>query len=121
LSDATVFSQTRRVVFAKPVSGIGLEKVLRDFLGALGEPLSYNGVILGHIKVMVRIPASEDLFFLSLTKLDRVDIKTSPTYSRTDDNNIDSIELTINVLLFGYSRSTVEKTIGAALALMPLA
>jgi hypothetical protein len=120
LSDATVFSETRRVVFAEPVTGAGLAEALHRFMVALGEPLSYKGVILGHIKVMAVIPASGDFLFLSMTRLDRVDTKASPTYPQGNHSGIDSVDLTINILLFGCSRGTVERGIDTALALIPM-
>lgn len=115
MSDASVFSQSRQVVFAKPVTREDLKRLLNTFLLTVGEPLSYNGIILGHIKVMAKLPAGEHYLFLSLTRLDRVDTKTSPAFMPTDDANVDSIDLTVNVMVFGFSRSAIETVVNAAL------
>ncbi|MDT8902576.1 hypothetical protein [Anaeroselena agilis] len=114
MSDAVVFSKTRQVVFAEPLTRRGLEGALIGFLIALGEPLSYEGIILGHIKLLARLPASEAFLFLSLTRLDQVDIKGSPDWEQIDDGGVGSIDLAINILIFGYSRSTVEKAVDDA-------
>lgn len=115
MSDATVFSRSRQFVFEKPVTRTEVEGLLKKMLHAIGEQLSYNTVILGHIKVLARSSTGDDYLFLSLTRLDRVDVKASPDWSRLECDVIDNIELAINVLVFGYSSSTVEKVVDAAL------
>jgi hypothetical protein len=115
LSEATVFSKERRVVFDKPVTRAGVELLLKEFLVGLGNPLAYGKAILGHIKVMARIPDQEDFLFLSLTTVNRVDAKPSPDWCREDPPNICSLELKVNVLVFGYSLATVEKLVEASL------
>ncbi len=115
MSDATVFSQSRQIAFSTPAAMVDLERLLKEFLLGVGEALSYNGIILGHIKVMAKIPAGGELLFLSLTRLDQVDSKASPAWNRAEDAGVDSLELTINVLVFGYSRKTVETVVNTAL------
>ncbi|MDR7868519.1 MAG: hypothetical protein RIN56_17110 [Sporomusaceae bacterium] len=111
MSDATVFSQARQITFVRPVTMTDIERLLNEFLLGVGEKLSYNGIILGHIKVMAKRPTGDEFLFLSLTRLDQVDSKASPAWSQSADAGVDCLELTINVLLFGYSRSTVEKAV----------
>ncbi len=115
MSDATVFSQSRKIAFVKPATMVDLEKLLKEFLLGVGEALSYNGIILGHIKMMAKVPAGGEFLFLSLTRLDQVDIKASSAWGQAEDAGVDSLELTINVLLFGYSKNTVETVVNTAL------
>lgn len=121
MSDATVFSRSRQFVFEKPVTRTEVEGLLKKMLHAIGEQLSYNAVILGHIKVLARLSTGDDYLFLSLTRLDRVDVKASSSWSRLECEVIDNIELAINVLVVGYSSGTVGKAVDAALTRSGLA
>lgn len=112
MSEATVFSQSRQLVFEKPVTRADIEKLLMKMMEDIGEPVSYNKVILGHIKVLARFTNEDDYLFLSLTRLNQVDSKVSPG---TFSDSIDRVNLNINVLVFGYSMETVEKVVTAAL------
>lgn len=114
-NNATVFSQVRPVIFAEAITRGGVEELLKKFMSAVGSPLSHNGVILGHIKVSARLATRNDFLFLSLTRLDKVDVKASPQWSSTDCGRIDHLELDINVLIFGYSISKVETAVDTAL------
>lgn len=115
MSDATVFSRSRQLVFEKSVTRTEVEGLLKKMLHSIGEQLSYNAVILGHIKVLARLSTGDDYLFLSLTRLDRVDVTASSDWLRLECDVIDNIELAINVLVFGYSSSTVGKVVDAAL------
>lgn len=115
MSNATVFSQSRCIIFEEPVTRIEVEGLLKKFMSAVGTPLSYNGVILGHIKVLARITTKTDFLFLSLTRLDHVDSKASPEWSSMDCSKIYNMELDINVLVFGHSISMVEKVVDTSL------
>jgi hypothetical protein len=116
LNDATVFSQVQRINFNKLIARSEAEQVLQNFLIAIGEPLSYNGVILGHIKMLAKATSENDFLFLSLTHLDQVDVKPSPSWAGGSGASelISLIELTINVLVFNYGRATVAKIVTAA-------
>lgn len=117
MSDATVFSRSQQLVFEMPVTRIDAENLLQKMLYAIGEQLSYNKIILGHIKVLARVSTEDDYLFLSITRLDCVDVKPSPNWLRASTSTINGMELDINVLVFGYSLSTVEKVVNAALRL----
>lgn len=114
MSNATVFSQVQRIDFNRPVSKFEAEQLLKIILVKIGEPLSYHGVILGHIKMLAKTSCENDFLFLSLTRLDQVDVKPSPNWISVDVEPIIYIELTINVLVFNYSRGTVAKVVAAA-------
>jgi hypothetical protein len=114
LSDATVFSQVQRIEFNRPISKLEVEQLLKKFLVGIGEPLAYNGVILGHIKMLARTTIENDFLFLSLTRLNQVDVKPSPNWGSMGDEPIIAMELTINVLVFNYSRSIVKKVVAMA-------
>lgn len=114
-NNATVYSQLQPIIFAEALTKAEVEELLKKFMSAVGSPLSYNGVILGHIKVSARLATRNDFLFLSLTRLDKVDVKASLQWSNTDGGKIDHLELDINVLVFGYSISIVETTVDIAL------
>lgn len=115
MTDATVFSQTWQVILASPVTRGDLEKMLTSFLNDIGRPLSYHGVIVGHIKVLVRLPRNNDFLFLSLTRLDVIDVKPSPGWYGAVAEAVGELALHINVLLFGFSKDAVAQTVAAAL------
>lgn len=114
MSDATVFSQVQRIEFNRPISKLEVEQLLKKFLVGIGEPLAYNGVILGHIKMLARTTIENDFLFLSLTRLNQVDVKPSPNWGSMGDEPSVAMELTINVLVFNYSRSIVKKVVAMA-------
>lgn len=116
-SEATVFSQSRCILFKQTITTLEAEQLLREFITSLGRDLAYNGVILGHIKVLARLwqPAAEPFFFLSLTRLDWVDITPSEFWAKQGCVSLDHLELDVNVLVFGYTMSQVEKVINNAL------
>lgn len=114
MSDATVFSQVQRIEFNEPISKLEIEQLLKKFLVGIGEPLAYNGVILGHIKMFARTAIENDFLFLSLTRLNQVDVKPSPNWGSMGVESIIALELTINVLVFNYSRSIVKKVVAMA-------
>ncbi len=114
MSDATVFSRVQQIDFDRPVATFEAQRLLKGFLVRIGEPLSYHGVILGHIKMLAKMAGENDFLFLSLTRLDEVDVKPSPNWASADAVPIPSLELILNVLVFGYSREAVAKAVAAA-------
>jgi len=114
-NNATVFSRLQPIVFKEALTRLEVEEVLKKFMSAVGSPLSYKGVILGHIKVSARLEGKNDFLFLSLTRLDKVDVKASPQWCPTDGAAIRNMELDINVLVFGHSIEMVEKIVCTSL------
>ncbi|MGL5512918.1 MAG: hypothetical protein ACRDBM_06720 [Sporomusa sp.] len=115
--EATVFSQVRRIELESFSTAVECEQRLRHFVELLGKALSHNGIILGHIKVLAKLPAFDDEHFLvlSLTRLDSVDITLSEHWREGDGVNLRSLELHINVLVFGYTLHQVEAAIHSGL------
>lgn len=114
MSDATVYSRCRQVIFDKPLARAELEGLLQQFMNGLGEPLAYNGVILGHIKALARLPEANQYLFLSLTRLDQVDRRASPEWD-SRQSPIGRMELAVNALVFGHSSAAVEKVVEESL------
>lgn len=117
LTDATIFSKAHHILFEKPVTKPIIEKLVKRLILDIGRPLSYNGVIVGHIKLLAKI--SEDEFlFLSLTKLDRVDVKASSLWESDLSVEYNTINLDINVLVFGHSKKVIEEVVNGSLAIL---
>ncbi|HWR45737.1 hypothetical protein [Sporomusa sp.] len=116
-SDATVFSQNHRIVFEKSLTTLEVEGLLQDFIASIGRALSRNEVILGHIKVLAKLSESapEQFLFLSHTSLTRVDITPSKCWPNGEEVSLNSLELCVNVLVFGYTMSEVVKVVTEAL------
>lgn len=114
MSEATVFSQVQRITFDSPVTKAQAEELLKKFLVTIGEPLAYNKIILGHIKMLAKATSENDFLFLSLTRLDQVDVKPSPIWANDNFTTVEGLELTINVLVFGYNKALVTKAVTAA-------
>ena len=114
MSDATVFCQVQRIKFDKPVAKFEAEQLLEKFMVTIGEPLSYNKIILGHIKMLARASNENIFLFLSLTRLDHADVKPSPGWANKNFTTVDGFELTVNVLVFGYSKAKVTEIVAAA-------
>lgn len=115
LDDAVVFSKKYNLAFARPVARPVVEKLANCLIQDIGRPLSHKGVILGHIKVLAKL-TEEEFLFLSLTRLDRVDSKTSSRWSAGVDDARNGIDLDINVLVFGHDGMTIEKVVEDSLA-----
>lgn len=111
--DATVFSQVQRIELESCFTAVECEQRLRHFIELLGKALSHNGIILGHIKVLAKLPAFDDEHFLvlSLTRLDSVDITQSKRWRESGNVSLLSLELHINVLVFGYTLQQVEAAV----------
>ena len=114
MSEATIFSQVQRIAFDSPVTKAEAGALLKKFLITIGEPLAYNKIILGHIKMLAKATDENDFLFLSLTRLDQIDVKSSPIWANDKFTAVDELELTINVLVFGYNKATVTKAVAAA-------
>ncbi len=117
LTDATVFSKTNHVIFEKPVTKPIIEKLVKRLIQDIGRPLSYNGIIVGHIKILGKV-SEEEFQFLSLTKLDRVDVKSSSQWETEISGEFNSIDLDINVLVFGHSKRVIEEVVNGSLAIL---
>ena len=115
MNEPTIFSHKRCATFEIPLSRAEAEERLKEFVKAIARPLLYDTVVLGHIKVVARIPGETDFLFLSLTSSDRVDIKTSPSWLSADARFISGMEIKINVLVFGYSMTTVTEVVEKSL------
>lgn len=117
LTDATVFSKTHHVIFEKTVTKPTIEKLVKRLIQDIGRPLSYNGIIVGHIKILAKF-SEEEFQFLSLTKLDRVDVKSSSQWETECSGEFNSIDLDINVLVFGHSKRVIEEVVNGSLAIL---
>ncbi|HWR45544.1 hypothetical protein [Sporomusa sp.] len=117
LTDASVFSKTHHIGFEKAVTKPGVEKLVMRLIQDIGRPLSHNGIIVGHIKVLAKL-SNEEFIFLSLTRLDRVDVKFSAQWTTDLASEFNSINLDINVLVFGYSRAVIAELVDASLAVL---
>ncbi|SCM79033.1 conserved hypothetical protein [uncultured Sporomusa sp.] len=115
LDDAVVFSKKYNIVFARPVVRPVIEKLANCLIQDIGRPLAHKGVIMGHIKVLAKL-TEEEFLFLSLTRMDRVDSKTSSRWPAEADDSRDGIDLDINVLVFGHDDKTIETVVEDSLA-----
>lgn len=120
IGDATVFSQVQRIELESCSTTVECEQGLRRFVEMLGKALSHKGIILGHIKVLVKLPAFDDEHFLvlSLTRLDSVDITPSEHWRERGGVSLCSLELHINVLVFGYTLHQVEAAVHNSLLIL---
>lgn len=117
LTDAVVFSKTRQVDLAQEVTKPTIERLVRQFIQDIGRPLAHNGIIVGHIKLLVKV-SEEEFLFASITRLDRVDLKMSSDWAAGLDNKYHQIKLDINVLIFGHSEEAIEKVVEGSLAIL---
>ncbi|HWR40892.1 MAG TPA: hypothetical protein VN611_15480 [Patescibacteria group bacterium] len=111
---ATVFSEIYHIGRKNDLKNSECEDRLRDFIGSVGKALSQNNTILGHIKVLARIPepaADAPFMALSVTKPDHVDV--TPAAFGLDAKQ--GLELYVNVIVFGYTAQEVEAVVSAAL------
>lgn len=115
MDKATVFSCRREVCFATPLEQGAAEALLRRFVACIGEKLACGGIILGHIKILAKIPGGEDFLFLSMTRADKVDAKRSAKGGFGETGLRGNVELTINVLVVGRSKKAIEAAVGDAL------
>jgi hypothetical protein len=115
LTDALVYSKTHHIVFGKAVTKPGIEKLVKQLIQDIGRPLSHNGIIVGHIKVLAKLP-DEEFIFVSLTRLDRVDVRFSTQWATDLVNEFNSINLDINVLIFGYNDAVIAEAVDGSLA-----
>lgn len=109
LTDATIFSKFYPIIFKKAVQKASLETKLKKLLQSIGTPLAHNGVIVGHLKLVAEISA-EEFLFLSLTRLDQVDVTASATWTEQGDDII-GMDLKINVLVFGHSKNAITEIV----------
>lgn len=117
LTDATIFSKKYNISFNNSATKQIIEKLVRQLIQDIGRPLSHNGVIVGHIKILAKI-AEEEFLFLSLTKLDRVDVKPSSQWENELFGEFNTIELDINVLVFGHSKKVIDEVVNDSLAIL---
>ena len=114
LTDATVFSKFYPIVLKRAVSKKELEEMLKNLIQSIGKPLAHNGVIIGHIKLIAGL-SDKGFLFLSLTRLDRVDITPLSEWN-CEGNEVISLDLTINVLIFGHSKGVINEVVNASIA-----
>lgn len=116
-SEATIYSQSRYIIFRNNISTLEAERLLRAFVMSIGEELAYNGVILGHIKILAMLlqPVAEQFLCLSLTRLDRVDEVPSEGWPGEGDVMTDRLKIYVNVLVCGHTISKVEEVVNQAL------
>ncbi|SDF00652.1 hypothetical protein [Sporomusa acidovorans] len=113
LTDATVFSETYCIEFEKPVTKPTVEKMVTRLIQAIGRPLAHNEIIVGHIKVLAKL--DEEFMFVSLTRMDRVDIKLSDKWTTDTVAKFSRVKLDINVLVFGYSKKVIAELVNHSL------
>ena len=118
LTDATIFSRTYMLSFTEKLGKPAIEAAVKQLISNIGAPLAHNNIIVGHIKLLAKL-SDEEFLFLSLTRLDHVDIKTSALWQTNLPAETAELQLDVNVLMFGYGRKVIEETVRAALACFP--
>lgn len=116
-SEATVFSKHYHISFVNPLHTREVENLLQEFIVTVGHSFSQDNVILGHIKLLGRLSelAVEHFLFLSLTRLDQVNVIPSKCWSHVNGITLTGLDLDINVLIFGYTFSEIETKVTEAL------
>lgn len=115
LSDAVIYSKKYAINFKQDLSKVNIEVLFKQLFEQISRPLSHNGIILGHIKLIVSI-SKEEFMFLSVTRLDSVDAKFSSQWQRDSSVTASNINLDINVLIYGYKREMIEQKLEDALS-----
>lgn len=110
LRDAVVFSRKYRVNFKDIISKARVEELSKGLIQGISQPLSHKGIILGHIK-LIAIQSEEEFIFLSVTRLDAVDVKPSSKWLRRTEVKVDKIDFEINVLLYGHKHQEIEQRV----------
>ena len=121
MNNATVFSRTWPLLFAAPASRREVEAELKNAVNVIGGKLAYKGIIPGHIKVLVQFSPGEDFWFLSLTKMGTIDEKRPAAGYLAGEPPVESIKLTVAVLVFNHDLKTVEAAVDDALSAARLA
>ncbi|WP_371381121.1 hypothetical protein [Sporomusa aerivorans] len=117
MDDAVVFSKKYDFDFPQALTKPVIETLMTRLIQDIGRPLSHKGIILGHIKMVAKLPDTE-FVFLSLTRLDQVDIKLSAQWARELTSTWKTIHLDINVLLFGQRTEVLEEVVAGSLAIL---
>ena len=115
MAKAVIFSKVYRAEFSAALSKLQAEKILVDFLNSVAEPLAHNQIILGHLKMVAKVPETQEFLFLSLTRLDQTDVKKSNDWTCSEANEIRLMDIDLNVLVFKHSRVKVEMVVQSAL------
>lgn len=115
LTDATVFSKNYPIAFDREITKPAVERVISRLVMDIGSPLSHNGIIVGHIKVLAKLSADE-FIFVSLTRLDRVDVRFSAKWPVAAELGFTRFDLDVNVLIFGHTEAAIAQVVDAALA-----
>lgn len=117
MTDAAIFSRHYRVFFEKSMTTLQAEELLRECIMTIGRGVACNNIILGHIKILARLPklAMEHFLFMSLTRLEQMDVIPSKCWRHVSGVVLDSLELEVNVLVFGHALGEVEATVAEAL------
>lgn len=114
-AEAKVVSKSIRIVLDKPIPGKVIADAIIKVLTHLGQNLNYKGKIIGHIKAIAE--AGEDYIQISLTNLPDVNIKASLAW---EEKTYTTFSLIINIIVFGYEKSRLEKLLEEAIQLTPL-
>ncbi len=115
MDDAVVFSKKYCLEFPGSADKAAIEQLAVKLIQAIGQPLAHNGIIVGHIKVLAKWP-DEVFIFLSLTRLAQVDVKRSAQWTDRLAAGENSLQLDINVLLFGHTYAEIETVVLSSLA-----
>jgi hypothetical protein len=115
MDDAVVFSKKYCLDFPGSVDKPAVAELAGKLIQDIGRPLAHNGIIVGHIKVLAKWP-DEEFIFLSLTRLAQVDVKKSAQWTDTLAAGENSLQLDINVLLFGHTYTEIETVVLSSLA-----
>ena len=101
--EPAVFAGKEHLTFSSPISTIELQASLKLFLGDLTKALKHNGCLLiGHIKGLVRARDKGHLMF-SVTSFG-----TDAHFKGTLTDGAKQAELTINVIVYGVNKNTIE-------------
>ena len=103
MKGATVLSKKYVLKFHNPYPGRRIAEEMSRVLNNLGDRLNYKGKIIGHIKSIVT--SGEHYLHISVTNLPDINIKADPGW---DKKEYGEIELTINIIIFGFSKEQIE-------------
>ena len=106
-----VFADKEHLTFSSPISAIELQARLDTFLCYLTRALKHNGCLLiGHIKGLVRVRDKGHLMFSVTSFTAGVHFKGTMT------DSIKQAKLTINVIVYGIDKITIQNLYREAFA-----
>lgn len=95
INDTMIFSKTWEYSIDRPAAARQLEEKAHSLFMQLGDDFSVEGVILGHIKGVIKTEP-ETFYALSMTRQGQTDITASKLWSA--DNEVTSYSFTLNIL-----------------------